>query len=760
MKLITGLILILTLLFTGCGKTDEDTPEAIYTAMFSRMPDNRSWNSFSVGLGEFYEEAAVTDGRPKQITFLQYTPDGNMISETSFPLSENAMNVESAYLGERGVYVIHCSYGDGGPWYLEQYSRDGALLASVNLADIRPELASDKFPGDELIPYQYNLPMAETGDGIALLWDSYVLFLDSGFAVTGSFRLPSAKAAIFDDGGIRAVYVEDDIPKIASADANGITGEKELPGRFSSGVILGVHGGFVYGSDTAGVFRWQDGMGGNAEEFCTFTPSGINGMSVRKINLLFREGADYPELQVCSNIDNNLRYTWLEKSDAELTDERITITIASSQPDRDLAQYIIDFNLSQPEIRAVLIDYSRYSTAENPDGAWMKFRMDLETGILKPDIIASGRTDNRELLRGMEGYFTDLTELMEQYPDAGITKDDIWNAVLTAYSYDGKLPALPKSIRIMGLCGPAEYLPDEHWNLEEFLDYAGSLPDGVHLADAMSRDTFDSLTGYFLYDGFVNGKGFDSPLYLRLLNYRKSLPVTGVPLTQSHTAFDPILGEQVEVTPDPYAIYREGTVRLTDFTVLGPGGILELLNQFGATSWETLRVKGYPTDADGGLRCNSSENIYMIPGHCVNREEAWSFVAYLLRSHAKSIGNPASGRVRRGVGILKSEMTAYLDTVSVFETVDKAGNVTGLELLPTADGDTAHLRSDLTAAVREGISAVYDSAAYPEYFLRTPFDLEEIIHEEEARFFGGSASAEDTAEAVRSRAGIYLAEHE
>ncbi len=760
MKLITGLILILTLLFTGCGKTDGDTAEALYTAMFSRMPDSKSWNSFSVGLGEFYEEAAVTEGRPKQITFLQYTPDGNMISETSFPLSENAVNVESAYLGERGVYVIHCSYDESGPWYFEKYSRDGDLLASVNLADIKPELASDDFPGDELRPYQYNLPMAETDDGIALLWDSYVLFLTDSFAVTGSVRLPSAKAVLFDDNGLCAVYVDGDIPKLASVDGNGITGEKELPGRFSSGVILGIRGGYVYASDSAGVFRWQDGMGDTAEEFCTLTPSGINGMMVRKINLLFREGAEYPDLQVCSNIDNNYRYTWLKKSDGELTDDRITITIASRQPDRDLAQYIIDFNQSQSEIRAVLIDYSRYSTAENPDGAWMKFRMDLETGILKPDIISSGVTDNRELLRGMEGYFTDLTALMAEYPDAGITKDDIWNTVLTAYSNDGKLLALPKSIRVWGLCGLAEYLPEGHWNLEEFLDYAEALPVGVHLADAMSRDTFDSLTGYFLYDGFVREKNFDTPLYIRLLNYRKSLPKSGVSLTQSHTAYDPILGEQVQVTPDPYAIYRDGTARLTDFAVLGPGGILELLNQFGVTSWENLRVKGYPTDADGGLRCNSGENIYMIPEHCVNREEAWSFVAYLLRSHAESISNPSSGRARKGMGILKSELTAYLDTVSVFETVDKAGNVTGLELLPTADGNAEHLRSDLTAAVRDGVFAVYDSASYPEYFLRAPFDLEEIIYEEEAAFFSGSTTAEDAVKSVQSRAGIYIAEHE
>lgn len=753
MKLFTCLVLMLAMLLTGCTKPAADTAEVVWDTLFRCDADTQNASSFAIGCEDgVYHQLDITDRHELRLT--EYTPDGTRISDASYPLSDNAVNIASAYAGERAVYLIGCGYTD--PYYLESYSREGALLASADLTSLRPELVSGSHPADVLIPYQYHLPMAETDDGIALLWGSYVLFLDDGFRVTGSVRLPSAKASLFDDGGVCAVYVENDIPKAASVTPDGIADIRELPGRFSSGRIIAVRGGTVYASDTAGIFRWSDGMGKEAEEICTFTPSGINGSKVHHISFLFRDGAELPEMQICTQTkDNNYQYFWMRKSGSTPADERILLTVATCQPDRELSQEIIDFNQSQTEYRALLIDYSKYSTAENPDGAWTKFRMDLETGILKPDVISSSPNHSRGLL-GMEGYFTDLSALMAEYPDAGVAEEDIFRTVLTAYSHNGKFLAIPKSIRVFGLIGLAEYLPEEHWDLAGFLDYAESLPDGVYPADAMSRDTFDSLTGYFCYDSFVRAKNFNDPLYLRLLNYRKSLPQTAGSLIRTDTAYDPLIGEQVEIIPDPYSVYRDGTVRLASLTVSGPGAFPELLTQFGVTAWEDLYVIGHPTDTSGGLRASSQDNIFMIPEHCTGREGAWRFVAGTVRNYSES----EIRYMRRGIGILKSSILAILDGMSVYETVDKAGNATGTELLSRADGDPARERADLNEAVRAGVLAVFDSDAYPELFLRTPYDLEEIIHEEEARFFSGQFSAEDTAKAVQSRTAIYIAEHE
>ena len=98
----------------------------------------------------------------------------------------------------------------------------------------------------------------------------------------------------------------------------------------------------------------------------------------------------------------------------------------------------------------------------------------------------------------------------------------------------------------------------------------------------------------------------------------------------------------------------------------------------------------------------------------------------------------------------------YLNQLEVYEIRDKAGNVTGLEA--AAEGENE--QPSLTAALREGFAALYDTPAYPYLFLHTPYDLEEIIHEEENAFLADSGTAESAAKSVQSRAGIYLAEHQ
>lgn len=756
MKLITGLILTLVFLFTGCQKTDAPPPEALYTPMFYREGSTRSPGVFSVGAEEFYTEVSVSDTRPQQVVFTSYTPDGNPASETSFPLPEDARQIPHACLGERGVYLIHKGGFDSDPYYFSLYDREGNLLQSIPLASVRPEMVTSHYPNEDLRHFQYNLPMTETDDGIAMLWGNYILFLKEDLTVDTTLKLPTSKAALYNDNGLKLVYNDNGKGLLADVTGDGLKITAKLPDRFLSGSILTVRNGIVYGHDSIGVYRWNtDGSTGDTpEEFCTLTPSGINGKQVRKIHLIFRENEEYPDLHIFHDTASDYRYTWMTRDTSVTLGDRITVTVAVPENDRNLAQHIIDFNQSQSEIRVVLIDYSVYNSSDNPDGAWTKMKIDLSTGLFKPDIIAAFSTYTREFL-AMDGYFTDLTALMEEYPSCGITEENVWNSVLTAYSHDGKLLALPKSIRLRTVVGLTEYLPGQRWNLEEFLNYADSLPDGAHLTDAMSRSSLYDLLGGFQYDTFTARKNFDDPLYLRYLNTIAPLPLTAPSLTEHQTAYDPLINETVTVTADPYAIYRDGTARLSAAALLGPGSYLEILTQFGVSDPDALTFIGYPTDHEGGNTVNSPECVYMIPEHCVNREEAWTFVTSVIRSQTEAV--TSGGRSSRtGIGILRNETIAYLNTLRVYEITDKAGNVTGVQL--AAEGENE--QTALTEAVREGFVRLYDSPAYPDYFLRTPFDLEEIITEEEAAFLTGGADLESAVKAIRSRTGIYFAERE
>ena len=139
MKLITGLILTLVLL-TGCSKTETAPEEFLYTAMYSRTADEITTPGiFHIEAGEFFTEVSVsTAGRPNQVVFTDYTPDGSPVSSASFPLPEDAMQIPHAYLGERGVYLIHKGGFESDPYYLSLYDREGNPVNSVPLEDVKP----------------------------------------------------------------------------------------------------------------------------------------------------------------------------------------------------------------------------------------------------------------------------------------------------------------------------------------------------------------------------------------------------------------------------------------------------------------------------------------------------------------------------------------------------------------------------------------------------------------------------------------------
>ncbi|MBO5785936.1 MAG: toll/interleukin-1 receptor domain-containing protein, partial [Clostridia bacterium] len=190
----------------------------------------------------------------------------------------------------------------------------------------------------------------------------------------------------------------------------------------------------------------------------------------------------------------------------------------------------------------------------------------------------------------------------------------------------------------------------------------------------------DAAEEYF--SEYLSGKSLETKAKMFVNIVSKSME--GIELSGKYgelchqTAYDPLIAETVTVTADPYAIYRDGTARLSAAALLGPGSYQEILTQFGVSDPDDLTFIGYPTDHEGGNTVNSSECVYMIPEHCVNREEAWTFVTSVIRSQTEAV--TSGGRSSRtGIGILRNETIAYLNTLRVYEITDKAGNVTGVQ---------------------------------------------------------------------------------
>ena len=206
----------------------------------------------------------------------------------------------------------------------------------------------------------------------------------------------------------------------------------------------------------------------------------------------------------------------------------------------DLPTIIQRFNESQSEYM-VRLEYISVNRTHNSDGsvstsgeqyaeAMERLKIDLVTGIGGYDVL--WLTDETFLNINVQdlldaGILEDLGIWLDK--DGGLEREDIFDMVLTAFTLNDTLFALPAEIDVGCLSGSPELLGDRtEWTLREFLDFAAEHPDMNILNCDMSI-----FAAYFLFVeckiSFVNADGngqlvFDEDLLRDFLEFCKNVP--------------------------------------------------------------------------------------------------------------------------------------------------------------------------------------------------------------------------------------------
>lgn len=205
-----------------------------------------------------------------------------------------------------------------------------------------------------------------------------------------------------------------------------------------------------------------------------------------------------------------------------------------------LPQIIQRFNESQSEYM-VRLEYIPVNSTLNSDGsvstsgeqfaeAMERLKIDLVTGIGGYDVLWMNNAtfisiDVQDLLDA--GILEDLGIWLDK--DGGLERDDIFNMVLTAFTVNDTLFALPAEFYVTCLSGSPELLGDRtDWTLREFLDFAAEYPDMNILNCDMSI-----FAVYFLFVDcktsfvYTNENGqlvFDEKLLSDFLEFCKNVP--------------------------------------------------------------------------------------------------------------------------------------------------------------------------------------------------------------------------------------------
>jgi ABC-type glycerol-3-phosphate transport system substrate-binding protein len=433
----------------------------------------------------------------------------------------------------------------------------------------------------------------------------------------------------------------------------------------------------------------------------------------------------------------------LAKVDPKNVPDKSILTVASVSDPSYIDGYITEFKLTHPQIQ---VEYKRYSVTSNTsyDDALTAFNNDIIAGNISDVIII-----NREMPYGnyvRKGMLADLYPFIDNDSDYG--REDFLQPILKAFETDGKLYSIAPAFQFDTLVGKTSIFGEEQGqSFAKLQDVAAQIPGANLFGSAVNRDVFTDEILTRMAGGFIDDEkgvcNFDSPRFISLLEYAKSLPAPA----------------QRDDTPDakPYELsFAPGETNdyKTDKTLIELLSVWDFRHivslekmEFG----EPVTFLGFPNDSGGSGILARPRLETAIMAQAKNPDGAWEFVKGLFTYgdyYVTHFGYPPLARFP----VLMSELViaAEKTTIPPYETWEG-------ERIPRLNwfGPNLSNQPDNTDADNAKMFALFESI---EGIERSVPAIENIISEETASYFAGKKSAEETASIIQNRATTYLEE--
>lgn len=417
----------------------------------------------------------------------------------------------------------------------------------------------------------------------------------SGWKVASTgFSGSDARLMGSDDGVYLFRLGADYRAKVSRVSAELKLEDLELPEEsvFERADIFMAHGK-MYLSTADGLYSFD----GEAELVCDYLNSDINYRAVRSL------AVESDERFYLSAYENDeLRYFACERLDESEVPLKYIINVAGSGASDELRTAILDFNRSSENYRAVLSDYSRFDTYEDPTRGSTKLRYDIVAGNI-PDVMIFTESDER--FGWKDSYmkakmFADLYGFIDADPE--LSRGDFIDAVTKNNERGGKLYELATNVNIMSMTGKGG-----KYTLKSLLDEIGN-SGGAPFSSGGDYRLWQLLS--LSLNEFVTDKGcdFDKPEFRKLLEMWKNL---GESNEYEHEFIEPSTAHDfvryaVKFTPDEFTGLP---------AVSGSGILIEISESFAISAkstvrdgaWELIRTLALGKSGEFGFPTTRSE---------------------------------------------------------------------------------------------------------------------------------------------------------
>lgn len=558
--------------------------------------------------------------------------------------------------------------------------------------------------------------------------------------VNGSEVMTKANETIVNskDGSLMVTYYNDDWTKLylTSYDitTDTVGEEVELPASFMtlgySNMAVGSNTDIVYSSDS-GLFGWSKG---DAEpvQIMNFINSDLNSSTLGNIVML--DDTHFVAFYY-DNMDASQKVALFTKRNPEDIPDKRVLVAAGNYLGFDLKKRVVEFNRQSEEYRIIVKEYETYNTPEDWTAGYTQMNNDIISGNM-PDILAVSAYLPMESYIS-KGLIADIGKLIEQ--DEELSQTEFMENVFNAYKVDGKLYYVIPSFSVQTLMGKTSILGDRtSWTMQEFQEFADSLPEDCQAIDGLTRDRFVYLMLQYCGNEFVDistGKcNFDSETFIAMLEFAKTLP---------KEISEDYYGEDYWTTYQSQ--YREDRTALMEVYMNSMSDMTRNVNGYFA---DDVTYIGFPSENGQSSIISANEN-YAISAKSANLDGAWKFLRYYLTEEYQDT-------LQWTFPISKKEfMEKAEEGLHKPYYMDENGEKAEYDIYFDINGESIPL-DPLNQEQLDQLVNVVTSVEKKAYYNR---DIENIVTEETAAFFEGQKSAKDVAQIIQSRAQIFVDEH-
>lgn len=756
------LVVVMMLGLTACGNKEKtEGPEFVYVPEYISMPtsDNGYINIIQLDGNELYYNMynwdAETGENSQDFYKIDVNAENPQPEKLGISITDGQDFMQACFDKDKNLYMAIRKYesieeddGMGGTY--TTYDYENAVSELVKFASDGSEVfrqdITSLMNSEEMgyTPYVQQMKVDKDGNIYVSCGEQSIWV----FNATGNLLCEIPTASWINGMGVSKdgeVYISTYggngmiIQKVDAKTKSMGAELKGLPNNVMGDMVPGLEEDFLLKSDTA--LYDYDIETQTAAEILNFIDCDISGSYVErfsvtedgKVIVYYRDWNQDVEELIC-----------LTKTDASEVKTKTTLTLGGFYVSSDLQSAIVKFNKSNEEYRITIRDYSASvgDDMTSYQDALTLMNNDIITGNA-PDLICLENVNMKNL--AAKGAIEDLMPYLEK--SEKLNKDDLVESVITAYTSNGILCAIPTCFNISTLMSASSLVGDEMgWTIDEMIAIAEKMPEDAKIMQYANKELMLEYMMLFCPDTFVDwntGKcNFTGEEFIKVLEFANRFDAE-----LNYSEDDPVMPELVEA--DKLLLVEQTISQVSDYQII-------------RTIWdEPVTCIGFPS-ATGNGSVMMGEDAIAISSKSKNKDAAWEFLqGYIVDKTSGEGGHMWAFPVTKDGLEAKFAEAMEPEYEIDWETGEPLLDENG-EKIEYSKGGWSYgngVEYNIYAATREEADKVKELIDTTTTVYSYDTQLFTMVSEEAAYFFKGQKSAKEVAEIIQGRVQVYVDEN-